>query len=68
MIPSADNAEHNIKNLVDDYLKEARASLDLYYEFHAELPDNSNGPTVLLEAIAASLVSIASSLEGIRTR
>lgn len=61
------SAADNIKHVVDDYLKEARVSLDLYYEFHAELPDNSNGPTVLLEVIATSLLSIASSLEGIRS-
>lgn len=54
--------------IVDDYLEEARASLDVYYEFHEPGIADKAAKTRLLESMAESLVSIARSLEVIAGR
>lgn len=45
-----------------DYLAEARASLDVYYEFHQPGLADQATTTRLLETIAESLIAIADSL------
>lgn len=47
---------------LQDYLAEAKASIDVYYEFHQPgIADQGTYPR-LLESIAESLISIAESL------
>lgn len=51
-----------------DYIEEAIASLDVYYEFHQPGIADKATTTRLLESIAESLVSIAQSLEAIEAK
>lgn len=53
-------------HIVEDYLKEAKSSLDLYYEFHQPGIADEATTTRLLESVAESLVSIAESLAAMR--
>lgn len=48
-----------------DYLREAQASLELFYEFHDAQSGSMPTTARLLESIAESLVSIAESLDRI---
>lgn len=51
--------------IVEDYIEEARSSLDIYYEFHQPGVADNAAKTRLLESMAESLVSIARSLDAL---